>query len=93
METQISLRSLAVEDISYFPRFSHVFPLSAMGWHVEKLCSCLNFGLCALPSQVDPNLGDYDDRTALHLAASNGHLDTIQCLGSYQSVNLNQSNI
>lgn len=26
---------------------------------------------------VDPNLGDYDDRTALHLAASNGHLETI----------------
>ncbi|CAE7736847.1 GORK [Symbiodinium microadriaticum] len=26
---------------------------------------------------VDPNLGDYDARTALHLAASNGHLETI----------------
>lgn len=26
---------------------------------------------------VDPNLGDYDNRTALHLAASNGHLETI----------------
>jgi len=26
---------------------------------------------------VDPNLGDYDNRTALHLAASNGHLESI----------------
>lgn len=37
---------------------------------------------------VDPNLGDYDDRTALHLAASNGHLDTIQKMLEFPTLDL-----
>ena len=31
---------------------------------------------------VDVNAGDYDQRTALHLAAANGHLDVVQLLCS-----------
>lgn len=50
-------------------------PLVSLKAQLEDLEA--SFGI-----QVDPNLGDYDDRTALHLAASNGHLDTIQWLGA-----------
>ena len=32
------------------------------------------------PNQVDPNTGDYDDRTALHLSASEGKADAVRFL-------------
>ncbi|KAK3251424.1 hypothetical protein CYMTET_39234 [Cymbomonas tetramitiformis] len=38
---------------------------------------------------IDPNLGDYDARTALHLAASNGHLDCVSYLCELPGINLN----
>ncbi|CAE7573135.1 SKOR, partial [Symbiodinium sp. CCMP2456] len=37
---------------------------------------------------VDPNLGDYDARTALHLAASNGHLETITKMLEFGNLDL-----
>ena len=38
---------------------------------------------------VDVNLGDYDARRALHLAASNGHLGTLEFLVSCKDVDVN----
>ncbi|CAE7532455.1 SKOR, partial [Symbiodinium pilosum] len=37
---------------------------------------------------VDPNLGDYDNRTALHLASSNGHLETITKMLEFPTLDL-----
>eukprot|EP00854_Cymbomonas_tetramitiformis_P001692 gene1692-2347_t len=39
---------------------------------------------------IDPNLVDYDGRSALHLAASNGHSDCVDFLCSLPNIEVNQ---
>ena len=39
--------------------------------------------------QVDINAADYDRRTALHLASSNGHLFVVDYLARHPDININ----
>lgn len=38
---------------------------------------------------VDPNLADYDLRTGLHLAASNGHVEAVKYFLAHKDINVN----
>jgi len=54
---------------------------AAQGWR-QQLEDLLDNG-------VDVDMGDYDKRTALHLASSEGHVDVVECLlGRGASVNV-----
>jgi ankyrin repeat protein len=48
----------------------------------EILCRCLIFliSFSAYHQGVDVNMGDYDGRTALHLAAAEGHIRCVRFL-------------
>eukprot|EP00301_Raphidiophrys_heterophryoidea_P004129 c11819_g1_i1.p1 GENE.c11819_g1_i1~~c11819_g1_i1.p1 ORF type:complete len:870 (-),score=227.03 c11819_g1_i1:956-3565(-) len=59
-----------------------------------ELCSAAARGDLAemkrlLRKGADPNLGDYNKRTPLHIAASNGHLDVVKFLCELRGINVN----
>ena len=50
---------------------------AAYNWQVRRL----------VENNVDPNMADLSRRTALHLAASNGHEETLQYLLAVPDIN------
>ena len=59
----------------------------------EQLCSAAAINDVAalkrlVENHVDPNLADYDKRTAIHLAASEGCMDTLKFLVNFKGIEL-----
>ena len=77
-------RQASKEDLKAFDEFaaySRVDP-RAKAELVGKLCEAATRGDCAelrelIAEGADVTTGDYDNRTALHLAAAEGHLDAV----------------
>jgi glutaminase len=59
----------------------HADAVTALCWAASVLGRQPGFGIQTLIARgIDTNLADYDGRTALHLAASEGHVHVIEVL-------------